>query len=168
MTGSSFPSLAAAVRSRPNFSSACTLSSGFCEVTLCGPRTSATAFSSEPRSGSRSATPEAESVSASSTCSVEMYSSPNLAISCSARCKVAMKAEEGRTSAVSLSFGSCSTAATARLAIAAGSAPSFCRIGTTSPSSWAQQGDQHVGWGHLRVLALGGEGLSARPPLPAT
>ena len=70
ITGSSLPASASAVRSRPNFSSAWALSSGLGEVTLCGPRTSATAFSSESRSGSRSATPEPSSVSASSRCSV--------------------------------------------------------------------------------------------------
>ena len=43
ITGSSLPSSASAVRSRPNFSSASKVSSGFCEVTRCEPRTSSTA-----------------------------------------------------------------------------------------------------------------------------
>ena len=62
ITGSSFPASASLVRSRPNFSSACALSSALGEVTWPGPWTSATAFSSASRSGSRSATPEPESV----------------------------------------------------------------------------------------------------------
>ena len=110
ITGSSLPASASAVRSRPNFSSAWTLSSGLGEVTRCGPRTSAIASSSESRSGSRSATPEPVSVSASRTCSVEMYSSPSFAISFSACCSAATRVEEGRTSVVSASFGRSSTA----------------------------------------------------------
>ena len=47
ITGSSLPALGVAVRSRPNFSSACIVSSGFGEVTRCGPRTSAIAFRSD-------------------------------------------------------------------------------------------------------------------------
>jgi hypothetical protein len=39
ITGSSLPCSAASVRSRPNFSSAWYLSSGFWSVTRCGPRT---------------------------------------------------------------------------------------------------------------------------------
>ena len=46
MTGSSRPSRAASVRSRPNFSSAWNLSSGDWSVTRCEPRTSASACSS--------------------------------------------------------------------------------------------------------------------------
>ncbi len=46
ITGSSLPSCAAFVRSRPNFSSAWYLSSGFWSVTRCGPRTDCTASSS--------------------------------------------------------------------------------------------------------------------------
>ena len=57
ITGSSLPCSASAVRSRPNFSSACIVSSGFGEVTRCGPRTSEIPFSSESRSGSRSREP---------------------------------------------------------------------------------------------------------------
>ena len=43
MTGSSLPSSAACVRSRPNFSSDWYLSSGFWSVTRCGPRTASIA-----------------------------------------------------------------------------------------------------------------------------
>ena len=49
MTGSSLPCSAASVRSRPNFSSAWYLSSGFWSVTRCGPRTSPSALSSASR-----------------------------------------------------------------------------------------------------------------------
>ena len=58
ITGSRFPARASAVRSRPNFSSAWTLSSASGEVTWCGPWTSATASASELPSGRRSAIPE--------------------------------------------------------------------------------------------------------------
>ena len=62
MTGSSFPASAAAVRSRPNFSSAWYVSSGSCDVTRRPPRTSLICASSSSR-GTTS--------SASSRCSVE-------------------------------------------------------------------------------------------------
>ncbi len=136
ITGSTFPAAASAVRSRPNFSSAWTLSSGLGEVTRCGPRTSAIAFSSDARSGRTLATPEPESVSASRRCSVEMYSSPSLAISCSARRSVCARVEDIRGSSPrSLSVASFSIASWALAPTAAGSSPSFWRIGATSPSS---------------------------------
>ena len=49
ITGSSLPCAAASVRSRPYFSSAWNLSSGFWSVTRCEPRTSASALSSSSR-----------------------------------------------------------------------------------------------------------------------
>ena len=84
MTGSSLPRSASSVRSRPNFSSAWTVSSGLGEVTRCGPWTSRTASASASWSGSRSATAESRPARASSRCSVEMYSSPRPALSLSA------------------------------------------------------------------------------------
>jgi hypothetical protein len=136
ITGSTLPRAASAVRSRPNFSSAWTLSSGLGEVTLCGPRTSAIAFSREARSGRMPAMAESPSASASSRCSVEMYSSPSLAISRSAPRRAAARFEENRGSSPSPSVGSSSTFWWASAPIAAGSDPTFCRIGTIRPSSW--------------------------------
>ena len=90
MTGSSLPSSAACVRSRPNFCSAWYLSSGLWSVTRCGPRTSSIASgsalcvaplrlrTSRPRRPGRWC-------SASRMCSVEMYSSLSLPASRSAR-----------------------------------------------------------------------------------
>ncbi len=137
ITGSSLPSRASAVRSRPNFSSACIVSSGFGDVTLCGPRTSETAFISSSRVGMMSATLDLLSASASRKCSVEMYSSPSAVISFSARCRTRTSSDDGRTSgsASPLRAGSSSTAPRVRAMIASTSAPSFCRTGTTSPSS---------------------------------
>ncbi len=91
MTGSSLPLRASAVRSRPYFSSAWNCSSGFCDVTRCDPRTSLRASSTSSR-----ATPIL-SVRASSTCSIERYSSPNSTRSRSA-CSSASRAAaaEGR------------------------------------------------------------------------
>ncbi len=66
ITGSSLPLSASAVRSRPNFSSACMLSSALGELTGLGPWTSATAAASALRSGSSSATPESGSARARS------------------------------------------------------------------------------------------------------
>ena len=139
ITGSSLPCSASAVRSRPNFSSACIVSSGFGEVTRCGPRTSEIPFRSESRPGRRSLSPEALSVSASRRCSVEMYSSPSPAISFSARCKVRTNACEGRRSgsASPLRRGRPSIAASVRWRIEGTSAPSFWSTGATSPSSWS-------------------------------
>ena len=91
MTGSSLPSAAACVRSRPNFSSAWYLSSASGSATRCGPRTSATACCSESfvAPASRSASPAGERwpASASRTCSVETYSSFSARISSSAACR---------------------------------------------------------------------------------
>ena len=77
ITGSSLPCSASAVRSRPNFSSACDVSSGFGLVIGLRAATSSIASASSPRSGRRSATPEDLSARASRRCSVEMYSSPS-------------------------------------------------------------------------------------------
>src|SRR5207237_213104 len=82
MTGSSLPSSAAFVRSRPNFSSAWYLSSGFWSVTRCGPRTDLTASASWSRDAPVSTWGSA--ASARSRCSVETYSSPKPRASSSA------------------------------------------------------------------------------------
>ena len=79
MTGSSLPLRASSVRSRPYFSSAWYCSSGFWLVTRWLPRTSRSASSrrrgdAEPRAGRRR---RRRSVSASSRCSVDRYSSPS-------------------------------------------------------------------------------------------
>ena len=90
MTGSSLPSSAARVRSRPKRSSAWYFSSGLSSVTRCGPRTCSTALRICSRAAplARSASPagplESLAASASSRCSVEMYSSESLPASRSA------------------------------------------------------------------------------------
>ncbi len=139
ITGSSFPRSASAVRSRPNFSSACIVSSGLGEVTRCGPRTSEIPLASELPSGSRSESPEDLSASASRMCSLEMYSSPRAAISFSARCRVRTRACEGRISgsASPPSSGRSSIAAMVRSRICPRLASTFCSTGTTRPSSWS-------------------------------
>ena len=75
----------ASVRSRPYFSSAWNLSSGFWSVTRCGPRTSAIACEQRPASRPRRAAArrpcELWPASASSRCSVETYSSPSSRVS---------------------------------------------------------------------------------------
>ena len=79
MTGSSLPCSAASVRSRPNFSSAWYLSSGFWSVTRCEPRTSASASRSASLVGARAAQRVAGRrpgpASDRSRCSVETNSS---------------------------------------------------------------------------------------------
>ena len=81
--GRACPAAAASVRSRPYFSSAWNFSSGFWSVTRCEPRTSASALSSSswPAPLARSASPAAPgwAARASSRCSVETYSSLQLA-----------------------------------------------------------------------------------------
>ena len=81
MTGSSLPSSAACVRSRPNFSSDWYLSSGFSSVTRWGPRTASIAgtmsFLLAPLRRSASPAGDLWSARASSRCSVETYSSLN-------------------------------------------------------------------------------------------
>ena len=83
ITGSSLPSSAACVRSRPNFCSAWYFSSGLWSVTRCGPRTASIASSvflcvAPLRLRMRATSPAWASVSASRMCSVEMYSSLSL------------------------------------------------------------------------------------------
>ena len=90
MTGSSLPSSASCVRSRPNFCSAWYLSSGLWSVTRCGPRTCSIASSSALwvaplRLSDFAASPPWAEASASRMCSVEMYSSRSLPASRSAR-----------------------------------------------------------------------------------
>ena len=159
ITGSSSPLSASAVRSRPYFSSACIVSSGLGDVTLCGPRTSAIASSSGPRSGRSSATPELESVSASRMCSVEMYSSPSFAIAFSAPWSTLTRAGEGRTSAVSLSFGRSSTRCDRLSGHAAHVDAQLLQNRDDQPVFLAQQRDEQVGGGYLGVAALGGKRL---------
>ena len=72
------------VRSRPNFSSAWYFSSGFWSVTRCGPRTSSTASAARRGAASAVRRRRAPRTSASSRCSVEMYSSRSLPASRSA------------------------------------------------------------------------------------
>ena len=90
MTGSSLPSSASCVRSRPNFCSDWYLSSGLWSVTRCGPRTASIASSvflwfAPLRLRIFATSPACAPVSASRMCSVEMYSSLSLPASRSAR-----------------------------------------------------------------------------------
>ncbi len=89
MTGSSLPERAASVRSRPYFSRASKVSSGFWLVTRREPRTSARAASTcsrvtSPSRRSPSGLDWSSAAIASSRCSVERYSSVNSARSASA------------------------------------------------------------------------------------
>jgi hypothetical protein len=137
ITGSSLPLSASAVRSRPYFSSAPKVSSGFGEVTRWGPRTSEIAWTRSLRAGRRSETPDFDSARARRMCSVEMYSSPRPADSFSACWRTQTNSLEGRTSGtvLPLSRGSFSTASWARRLASCASTPSRCSTGTTTPSS---------------------------------
>ncbi len=142
MTGSSLPCSAASVRSRPNFSSACILSSGDWSVTLCGPRTSLTAVDSESlvTPCSRSSRPAAPSapVRASSRCSTEMNSSPSSRISFSASRRTRRRASEAPVgSPPSPRVGRPPSAALADARTASTGEPSLRRMAGTSPSSSA-------------------------------
>ena len=140
MTGSSLPSCAACVRSRPNFSSDWYLSSGFSSVTRCGPRTAwmAATTSSLRAPLRRSASPAGEpwAASESSRCSVDTYSSWNWPSSRSAARRTATSSRliVGSVAAPWI-VGSLSSAALTSPRIASGRAPSLLRTGTTMPSS---------------------------------
>ena len=110
---------AASVRSRPKRSSAWYLSSGFGSVTRCGPRTSPqrredrVVRRAERAAGSPRASP-CESASASSRCSVEMYSSlsaSRLALGRLEHARPARRAGAPRTPAAPLTAASLSSAA---------------------------------------------------------
>ena len=140
MTGSSLPSSAACVRSRPNFSSDWYLSSGFSSVTRCGPRTaliaSTMSFLLAPLRRSASPAGDLWSARASSRCSVETYSSLNWP---SSRSAARRTATSSRLTVGSLAapwmVGSRSRAALTSWRMASGRAPSLLRTGTTRPSS---------------------------------
>src|SRR4051812_13283673 len=145
MTGSSLPSPAAAVRSRPNFSSAWTLSSGLWSVTWCGPRTSAAALASaswEPP-WSRRICPARPPWPASESrrCSTDTYSSPSSRISCSAARRTCTSSSEAPTGSLESedSAGSASRAAFSSLRRRSTGTPSLRRIGGTRPPSCSRR-----------------------------
>ncbi len=139
MTGSSRPSRAASVRSRPNFSSAWNLSSGVWSVTRCEPRTSASACRRRSRVAptARSALPAGPSwpAIASSRCSTETYSSLSWRISRSAPRSTDMSSADVVGSAWLVRVGSASSAALTSARSASGDAPSLRRTGATRPPS---------------------------------
>ena len=140
MTGSSLPASAASVRSRPNFSSAWYLSSGFWSVTRCEPRTSARACSSAswvaPAARSASPARALDCESASSTCSVETYSSLSSRASLSAARSTATSSDPApEPSPPSPRVGWASSAALTSARIGCTPAPSLLRTGTTTPPS---------------------------------
>ena len=140
MTGSSLPSSAACVRSRPNFCSDWYLSSGFWSVTRCGPRTasiaSSTALWVAPlRLRIFATSPAWAEVSASRTCSVEMYSSLSLPASRSARRRMSISSRlvEGSL-APAVIVGNLSSSSSVSARIAPGRAPSLRRTEPTTLS----------------------------------
>ena len=139
MTGSSLPSSAACVRSRPNFSSDWKVSSGFSVVTGFGRRALIAATRSFlPAPLRRRASPAGDlcSARASSRCSVETYWSLNWPSSRSAARRTATSSRDTVGSlAAPWMVGSVSSAALTSPRIASGRAPSLLRTGTTMPSS---------------------------------
>ena len=142
MTGSSLPCSAASVRSRPNFSSA-----WYCVLGALARSRGAGRGPRPPpaRASPRSRRPRAarrrpwswRSASASSRCSVETYSSLSLPIAFSAARSTPMSSFDAPAGspASPLTVGRASSAALASARMAPGSAPSFCRTGTTTPAS---------------------------------
>ncbi len=139
MTGSILPRRARSVRSRVYRFSAWYLSSGFGSVIRAEPRTSFEAFSSAsfltPAFARRLAVSASDSARASRKCSLETYSSPNsLAIS-KARSNTLLRSRARRGSAdAPETLGRASRSDSIWPARASGLAPSFWRIGTTTPS----------------------------------
>ena len=161
ITGSSLPLRASAVRSRPNFSSACAVDSGLGEVTFCG-RTSAIAASSASRSaGTRpSRRPRSAPAAGGRSRCTRRRAGPSRV---SAVRSAAARAEDIRGSSPSPpSFGSAATASLARAAIVAVSAPTRCRIGTTSPSGWSSSATSRCGGADLRVAVAARQLLRRR------
>ena len=134
ITGSSVPLSAASVRSRPKRCSDWYFSSGLWSVTRCGPRMASIAFAMSSRAGR----PSTASVSASSRCSVETYSSPRAAISRSAaRSTSSSSRDVAGSRAPAVIVGRRSSSPPVALRTAAGSAPTLRRTGPTSPPSWS-------------------------------
>ncbi len=146
ITGSSWPSEAASVRSRPYFSSAWYLSSGAASVTRCGPRTSLIAVSrcSCVAPAARRISPAFElwPESDSSRCSVETYSSSSWRISCSAARSTWPSSVDGPEPPLGpVILGSPSSAAFSSLRTAAGSAPTLRRTAGTIDSGCVSRTD---------------------------
>ena len=135
MTGSSLPCSADSVRSRPNFSSAPYLSSGFWSVTRCGPRTPWTASASTSRAAPASTLGSA--ASASSRCSAETYSSPIPRASSSAFSSAWLSERPMAGAAVPSpeTVGSASSASLALRRTLSGSPPPRRSTGATMPPS---------------------------------
>ena len=140
MTGSSLPSSASCVRSRPNFWSAWYFSSGLWSVTRCGPRTCSMAAVSALwvaplRLSDLAASPPCPEASASRMCSVEMYSSRSLPASRSARRSTSISSRLVFGSfAPAVMVGSLSSAVLSSAMIVSGRAPSLRSTGPTTDS----------------------------------
>ena len=155
MTGSSLPSRAAGVRSRPYFSSAWNLSSGVWSVTRCAPRTSASACEQALARGAggaqRLAGGAACSASASRRCSTETYSSLSARISARPR---GGRTQLGAAPAARprLTWAARRSRVRARRA-ARRPTPSLPQDGATA-ALLLEQDDEQVLGRHLRVAAL--------------
>ena len=161
MTGSSLPSSAACVRSRPNFCSAWYLSSGLWSVTRCGPRTASIASSvflwvAPLRLRIFATSPAWAPVSASRMCSVEMYSSRSLPASRSARRRTSISSRlvDGSL-APAVIVGNLSSAAVGSVRIVSGLRAELAQDGPDDALGLLEQRDEQVLGLGLGVLAGG-------------
>ena len=143
MTGSSFPLRAASVRSRPYFSSAWNVSSGFCDVTRFEPRNSVKADAMSARD-----TPT-NSCIARSRCSVDKKLSPSVVRSPSARDNASRTPREtlasppyarGMRAIASESFDCSEPCCTPTLLRTGRTSESACPIIAISTCSWVTSG----------------------------
>ena len=132
MTGSIFPWRARVVRSRPYFSRAWKVSSGFCEVTRWLPRTSRSACSSASRLTPR------RSDMASSRCSTDRYSSPMSIRWRSAASRASRRLRSSVGSAPPKAWGRRASSSAMRLRTTVGSTPTRVRMGPAIPSAWSR------------------------------
>ena len=168
ITGSSLPCAAASVRSRPYFSSAWNLSSGFWSVTRCEPRTSASALSSSSRvaparaqrvaGAARDARP---GPAAGARSRRTRRSSSRISVSAARRICDELARPAGRLSRrrPCVSFGSASSAGRRRLADRAGLDAELAQHRDDDATLLLEQDGEQMLGRRLRVAALVGQPL---------
>ena len=171
MTGSSLPCSAASVRSRPNFSSAWYLSSGFWSVTRWGPRTSVSACQERvlARAGAPQRLPRRpvalgereQQVLGGDVLVVEVARLALGARGASGSARWRCRSARRRPPSV----GSASSAALFAARMPSGWTPSFWSMGSDDAGVLLEQHGEQVLGRHLRVVALLGAG-AGRPGWP--
>jgi len=177
ITGSSFPSRAACVRFRLNRSRAWNCASGFWSVTRAPERSSSSALSNlaavmPARSRILPASPLSFAIPIS-RCSVETYASFSRSACLNASEKTLLRRgpmPAGPCTPLPLTLGIASMAEVTSAPMRSGSAPTFCKIGRTTPLAASSSAFKKMFWFyHLRGSVIGRYPVPpATPPVAFT